>query len=354
MDNMKLKYFKDINLQDAFFDSLRENYNGFDTWFSKKAESNEKAYTYYVNDELKDFLYVKPEKETIKLDNKELPAINRLKVGTFKIERRGTNRGERFIKKILDIAVSNAYSEVYVTMFDDTEELAHLRHFFEKYGFVEVGRKTHSNLRSESVLLRNLNTVSNDITKDYPYINKSDKSKYVLSIYPEFHTRLFSDSILNNEDVNIVKDVSPTNSIYKIYITAMKGVDNLKRGDLVAIYRSNDYKGAAKYRSVVTSVCTIDEVKNISDFTNEEEFIRYTIKYSIFTEVELRNWYKSKRYPFIVRMLYNVPFTRKVIKKSLAEDLNLAPSYWGFFKLTDEQFNRLLQLGQVNERYIID
>lgn len=354
MDNMKLSFFKDVNLHDTFFDSLRENYDKFDIWFSKKAESNEKAYTYYVNDELKDFLYVKPENEIIILDDKELPAKDRLKVGTFKIERRGTNRGERFMKKILDIAVSNAYGEVYVTMFDDTEELAHLRQFFEKYGFVEVGRKTHSNQRSESVLLRTMDSISNDIIKDYPLVKISDKCKYVLSIYPSFHTRLFSDSILTNEDVNIVKDVSPTNSIYKIYITAMNGIENLKHGDLVAIYRSNDYKGAARYRSVVTSVCTIDEVKNISDFSDEEDFIRYTIKYSIFSENELRDWYRSKKYPFIVRMLYNVPFRKKVINKSLIEELNLTPSYWGFFKLTDEQFYGLLQLGQVDERYIID
>ena len=32
------KHFGDINLNDPFFDSFREDYIGFDKWFNKKAD----------------------------------------------------------------------------------------------------------------------------------------------------------------------------------------------------------------------------------------------------------------------------------------------------------------------------
>ena len=103
MDNLKFIPFSDIDLSDTFFDSLRANYEGFDTWFQSKATSGAKALVYYDKSTLLDFLYLKDEDEELQLDNISLPKRKRLKVGTFKIERRGTNRGERFIKRILDM-----------------------------------------------------------------------------------------------------------------------------------------------------------------------------------------------------------------------------------------------------------
>ena len=48
--------------------------------------------------------------------------------------------------------------------------------------------------------------------------------RYVLSINPEYHTKLFPDSILTNElKYDLIQDVSETNSIYKIYVCWMGG-----------------------------------------------------------------------------------------------------------------------------------
>jgi len=41
------------------------------------------------------------------------------------------------------------------------------------------------------------------------------------------------------ESPDIVKDVSHTNSIHKIYLTKMQGTEQLKRGDLLVIYRTS-------------------------------------------------------------------------------------------------------------------
>lgn len=39
-----LKRFADIGLNDTFFNSLKEDYPGFDAWFEKKSKDNSEAY----------------------------------------------------------------------------------------------------------------------------------------------------------------------------------------------------------------------------------------------------------------------------------------------------------------------
>ena len=106
--------------------------------------------------------------------------------------------------------------------------------------------------------------------------------------------------------------------------------------------------------SETNSIYKICEVKTIKDFANEDAFVKYTNRYSVFNERELRGWYRTKNHFTVVKMVYNIAFTKKVINKVMKEQVGLNPNYWGFFKLTDAQFDKLLELGEINERYIID
>ena len=354
--DLQVQRFSDINLNDSFFDSLRASYPEFNEWYNKKAAAGATAYCYYVDNELKDFLYLKIEEEELSDLTPALPAKKRLKVGTFKVdnEDRHTTRGERFMKKIMDMAIAENVDEIYVTMFP-TEELQGLIRMFEKFGFSHIADKPHEGGNAEYVLIKDMTTHVDDFKLDYPFVKKASSNKYVLSIVPEFHTHLFPDSILKNEKkYDLIQDVSETNSIYKIYLCWMQGTRNLKAGDKLIIYRTSDEEGKAYYRSVCTSVCTVCEVKTYRDFENEEEFIKYTNRYSVFKEHELRRWYKYKNNFIVIKMVYNIAFTKKVINMVMKEQVGLNPKYWGFFKLTDAQFDKLLELGEIDERYIVD
>ena len=354
--DLQVQRFSDINLNDSFFDSLRASYPEFNEWYNKKAAAGATAYCYYVDNELKDFLYLKIEEEELSDLTPALPAKKRLKVGTFKVDNdnRHTTRGERFMKKIMDMAIAEDVDEIYVTMFP-TEELQGLIRMFEKFGFSHIADKPHEGGNAEYVLIKDMTTHVDDFKLDYPFVKKTSSNKYVLSIVPEFHTHLFPDSILKNEKkYDLIQDVSETNSIYKIYLCWMQDTRNLKAGDKLIIYRTSDEEGKAYYRSVCTSVCTVCEVKTYRDFENEEEFIKYTNRYSVFKEHELRRWYKYKNYFIVIKMVYNIAFTKKVINMVMKEQVGLKPKYWGFFKLTDAQFDKLLELGEIDERYIID
>lgn len=354
--DLEIKLFSELNLEDTFFDTLKESYPEFSDWFNRKAENGETAYVFFdEKGKILDFLYLKIEEDAIEDVTPVLPAKKRLKVGTFKIKPRHSRRGERFMKKIMDHAISENVDEVYVTIYPKPE-LEYLISSFEKYGFHHIANKNHGDQGSEYVLVKDMRTFEGDIVKDYPFVSKAETEKRILAIKPDYHTALFPDSILNNEDpYDLVQDVSSTNSIHKIYICWMKDVDKLKQGDLILIYRTNDGKGYANYRSVITSVCTVHEVKTFKDFKNEDDFIKYTNQYSIFSLKELSRWYKYKNNFTVIKMLYNVAFTRKVIRKKLLEDVGLDGSaYWGFLPVTDEQFNQIVELGQADGRYFID
>ena len=354
--DLQVKYFAEINLKDSFFDSLRVSYPEFDEWYNRKAAAGATAYCYYINGELKDFLYLKIEEEELSDIEPILPAKKRLKVGTFKVDNdnRHTTRGERFMKKIMDMAIAEDVDEIYVTMFP-TEELQGLIRMFEKFGFSHIADKPHEGGNTEYVLIKDMRSHVDDFKLDYPFVKKGGSNKYVLSINPEYHTQLFPDSILKNEQkYDLIQDVSETNSIYKIYLCWMQDTKDLKVGDKLIIYRTTDGKGNAYYRSVCTSVCTVCEVKTFYDFENEEDFLKYTNRYSVFKEYELRRWYKSRNHFIVIKMVYNIAFTKKVINKVMKEQVGLNPNYWGFFKLTDAQFDKLLELGEIDERYIID
>lgn len=348
---VELKAFSSIDLNDKFFDSLKDDYDGFEDWYKKKANKKEPVFVQYDEENhLQGFLYLKD--ETNNIDEYIKPLMvpkKRLNVGTFKIDAHDTRLGERFIKKIMDRGIYEGYEEAYVTIFPKQEQLILL---LQKYGFKKYGTKGN-----ELVLVKDFTTCEGDILKDYPLIQPNGKRKFLLSIYPTYHTPLFSDSILKNEERRsdeLVKDVSYSNSIHKIYICFMSKTANLRKGDLLAIYRTNDHMGPAKYRSVVTSICQVEEAKVKSDFSNIDEYIDYCKKYSIFREDHLKNWYRKDNI-VIIKMTYNIALGKRVTREMLVDEAKISPYlYWGFFQLTDLQFKYILDKGEVNENFIVD
>lgn len=351
--DLKLTPFAEIDLSDSFFDSLRASYVGFDDWFRKKAAAGEYAIAYHEDGKLRDFLYLKEESEELTDITPHLPAKHRLKVGTFKIDSRGTRRGERLMKKLLDKAIDLNVEEIYVTIFPE-QRLNPLIRSFENFGFELKATKTHVNGKVENVYIRDMRRTDGSILSIYPYTDLRYGRFFQLGIKPEYHTRLFPDSILKNEQkYDLIHDNSETNSIYKVYISWAKDVHQLKCGDKIVIYRTSDNQGPANYRSVCTSVCTVLERKLRSDFLNVNEFVQYAHKYSVFTESELIRWYNQGGNFTIIRMVYNIAFTRKVILKDLRDKVGLTDRYWGFFEYSRKEFETILKLGEINERYLI-
>jgi len=345
--NMSHKSFGEINLNDEFFDSLRSDYSGFDIWFREKKDQD--AYVQYgVNGNIEGFLFMKLEAEKVDDVQPKIVANRILKVGTFKIDAHGTRLGERFIKIIMDHAINKNVDVCYVTIFSKHKGLIDLiqRFGFERYGVKGGG----DNL--ELVYLKDMRNVTGDINKDYPLLRTQGVKKYLLSIYPKYHSVMFPDSILATEDKDILKDVSHTNSIHKIYVCSMYGIEDLNYGDVIVLYRTATEGKGAEYSAVATSICVVQEVKDQNEFNDFDKFYEYASRYSIFDRNDLFKWYERGGCKAI-KLTYNVALSKRIVRHDLIEQVGLERGkYWGFFELSDCEFNKIIEIGKINKEII--
>lgn len=344
---VKLKDFAEINLSDNFFDSLREDYEGvkFDNWFKRKALKKEKAYVFENNSgHLQGFLYLK--EESVDEDYSDiipqLPPKKRLKIGTFKIESTGFRLGERFLKIIFDNALLFNVDEIYVTLFENKrQEVINLKNLMELWGFEKHGYKNNGEL----VLTKTMQNYHNDKNPKFNYpLTRLDKRYFFLPIYPQYHTDLFPDMILKNEDMHLYQDNFPHRyAVEKIYLTGAFDI-KAKPGDLLLIYRNGE-RIPKRYSSVVTGIAVVEEIIKTR---TADECVAICKNRSIFSESDIRRLHT--KYPTIVKLLDFSSFKNKVTLGALYDN-NIISQDSGprpFTEITGNQFNTIYQLGMEN------
>jgi predicted nucleic acid-binding protein len=335
--SVKKEYFGNIDLHDPFFDSFREDYLGFNTWFNKKSE--EISYICSYDGAINAFLFIKQEDESENYSDitPPLPPKKRLKIGTFKVTANGFKLGERFLKIIFDNALQFKVDEIYVTIFDKSSEQKRLIDLLEYWGFNFWGTKK-SSTGMESVYVRHFGKPANieNPKLTFPFLSKEGKV-FIVPIYPEYHTELFPDSILRTESpLNFVENQPHRNAIKKVYISHSHE-RNLHTGDLIVFYRTGGY-----HLSVVT---TIGIVENVAHPSSIEELKNFSRKRTALTDDELSAyWNRYKRRPFVVDFLYaysfpNRPNMRRLIELGVLKNKDDAPR--GFREIGWESFIKI-------------
>lgn len=350
MSNLSLEPIGGVDVGDPFFDSLRADYPGFDGWLARKASESAYIARRDTGGPLDGFLYLKVEHGGVEDVQPPLAPAARLKIGTMKVNPHGTRLGERLIKKVFDHAVAADVDEVYVTVFPKHARLIDL---LARYGFAKVGVKVGPG-GTEDVMSRSMRRIAGDVALDYPMLDVRARA-FMLGILPAWHTRLLPDSILRGESPMLVEDVSHTNSIHKVYLTAMRGTERLARGDLLAIYRTTDGAGPARFRSVVTSLCVVEEVRDLGSFRDADDLIAYCAPYSVFENDELRAFWRTKKYPTVIRFTYNVALKKRLTRGDLIDHGVIDESaYAGFASLSSEGLRTIIERGGVSARLVVD
>jgi len=345
--NIRIEKFAALDLKQSFFDSLRESYNGFDKWYLKNYD--EEAYVCGDNNELHAFLALKVENYTENYSD-IIPAFapkKRLKVRTLKVVANGYKIGERFIKIIFDNAINNKVDEIYVTLFPDDSAREELKKLFEKFGFKKWGHKG----KREEVYVRSMQKAFNaaDPFSTYPFYDIS-RDIYLVTINQQYHTQLFPDSILHNENpADFKENKSFANAIHKCYITNAYSAAP-KCGDILLFYRS----GGGNYKSVVTTIGIVSNYMNT--FKDFNDFYSRCTRRGALARAELVNIWNRNFYsnPKIIEFAYVETLPKKLNLQVLSDlGFNRDLLKKGIIKISKELFDKIIEAsGLDKKRYI--
>lgn len=358
-----LKRFSEINLNDTFFDSLKNDYPGTDNstgfvdWFQKKAIDGATALIFEDEIGVGAFVVLKDEEEEIELQDFILPEKRRLKISTFRIAERYRRQriGEGAIGLLLWKWQQGNTEEVYVTVFDKHKTLISQ---FERFGFQKKG----VNLNGENVLIKSRRHIDfNDPFKSFPFVKDGfDYAGYII-IDDHYHDTMFAYSELANmESLQTKVSSSVSNGLSKIYVGQASKL-NYKIGEPIFVYRRYTQGNGKRYRSCVTSFCIVTDliqpkINNRYSMTFDELKSRIGNK-SVFNENELQEQYVSFRNMTIVELLYYGYFGAG---NNVNMDWLVRNGFWTTgnqypteVKLTAAQFKRVLREGNINVSNVV-
>lgn len=235
-----------LDLDDPFFDSLKEDYEEFSRWWKKISREGRKCWVYFDDDAaIGALLMYKFEDEAVELASAQaLPRKKRVKINTLKVSQLGYKVGELFIKLSVSYAQKNEVSEIYLTHY--TKDQDALVSLIEEYGFKYAGL----NPRGEEVFLKRLfpdktelqALSAAEISKQFwpTFCDGNNVSKFIVPIRPEYHLRLFKEG----EEQTLLPEhagefITQRNTIGKAYLSHAR-TKKMSSGDILLFYRSRD------------------------------------------------------------------------------------------------------------------
>lgn len=340
-----LKYIEiyNLNLEDAFFDSLKADYPHFENWWN--SISQRKAYVFFQEDEsIGALLILKEEDESIDSSNPILPKRKRLKICTLKVTSNGQKIGELFIKKSIEYAIEKDLDEIYLTVFADKQKA--LISLIEEYGFKKVAIKEGT----EEIFLKKLKFLPTEFHLPlssifFPYFYDGEEvNKFIIPIQPKFSERLFEGK--HDKQLSIQEEenfIIEQNTIKKAYI-CRSNIKKIKKGDLVFFYRSHDFKS-------LISVGVVEEV--LLKLKDKEEVIKIVGKRTVYSALEIEQIVKRPAMVILFKQYFDIEQKKMITLQQLIElgILNAAPQT--ITQISDDNYKKILKNKTIDERFTV-
>ena len=293
------EYLYNLELDDPFFDSLKEDYKSFSNWFVRKQEEGAQAYVTLTNENaLTSFLMLKYEDKNTDYSSMEdpLPPKDRLKVSTMKVIDTGKRIGETFIKIMVNTAVEKDVDEIYITVFEKQKELIDLisQYGFKYYTFQHTEKKDGT-MEKELIYVKNARPEE----EYYPFISLNNKEFFLVPIKEEYHSLLFPESEHNYQiTLNDTKGMNTaSNSLKKAYLSN-KNINKIKPGAILLFYSTG-------VKKAVTTIGVVDAVFN--SFNGFDDMFKLVRKRTAYDESELKKGYKDNKLVLMFKMYYPLP-----------------------------------------------
>jgi len=331
-----------LNLDDPFFDSLKNEYAGFDKWWSKISREGRRAWIYRKDNHLGAVLILKIEDEALS-SSPPLPKCKRLKICTFKVSDTGKKIGELFIKISIEYAAKNNIDELYLTHF--TGENDYLIYLIENFGF-----QKEAEINGEDIFCKRM--VVNEPLSDpllisnrfYPsFYDGSRVKKFIVPIRPEYHKKLFI--VFEHTQLSLpgITDgmIIEQNTIKKAYLCHSK-IKKIETGDILLFYRSQDVK----------SITTIGVVERVyPDSSDADEIIRNVGKRSVYTRSEIEEMANTSTKTIIFK--YHFLITH-ISLDALKDNCILQGAPQSIVGISHDKYLKLKQLGELDERFTVN
>lgn len=279
-----------IPASDPIFESLRDDYPGFDAWWREKCVKPMRKCWTVVDDGAIAGLVVRKDEEPGATDA-SLPGAKILKICTFKVrpESRGVKLGELLLKQILWYAQTNRHDVVYLTTYASQATLIDLLEF---YGFAH----TYDNANGERVYERALSrdrlasvrsqSLFDLARRNYPrFATGTGVSAYVIPIQEAYHEVLFPELAQRSQlslfgtaaDIGIH---TPGNTIRKVYLCRAQA-QIVQPGALLFFYKGKSVNAPSQ---AITTVGIFEEMALAS---SNEELRRMAGGRSVYSDAQL-------------------------------------------------------------------
>lgn len=347
---IKEDFVRNFDIEDPFFDSLKEDYgdSDFRNWFKKISVQDRKCWVYHENYQIKALLMLKEENESI-LTSPPIPATKRLKIATLKVDIPGSKLGELFLKMAFQYCIANQIFEIYLTHYRRQND--RLIPLIENFGFELVGflEERKEKMEKEEVYMKKFTPKEKDLSsleitkKFYPSFKDSPTiRKFLVPIIPEYHDRLFPDfkgrqmRITDYSEINI-----PGNAIKKAYISH-SSITKIRPGDLLLFYRSHD-------QQEITSIGVVDREPVR---TNEPDKVAAIVgQRSVYIYDEIKNMVQKPVLVLLFRHHLNLPNPPNLNYLCNHKIIQNAPQ--SIMELDHNQYVAIKKGGKLDERFTI-
>jgi len=309
------RYLYEFNVQQTFFDSLRDGYEGFNDWYLRSAQSQRKAWCISEGEVVKAICIFKKEKNPLIVDGDFPLDGDALKLCTFKIgsEVRGRKLGERILYTAFKYAAEHNVPYVYLHTFGEEQEM--LVSLCEDFGFQNVGLyggrdQVYLKLMSPPVASQTEKHPLDYGVEYYPnYLDGRNVKKFIVPIRPTYHNDLFADvsdasRSLFADDPSMYGPQS--NTIKKAYLCHAR-ITSISPGSLLLFYRTNDRK----------SIECIGLVEQIYRGKDIAKVLPLVSKRTVYSKAEMEEMLAKEALVILFRMM-NVfrPITQEVLSEA--------------------------------------
>ena len=91
------------------------------------------------------------------------------------------------------------------------------------------------------------------------------------------------------------------------------------------------------------------------DFPDDDAFIQYAAPHSVFSTKELRRQFGASSTLYVMKMTYNAAFGHRMTRGRLLDEVGITEQpRWDLRELSYHHLSKILSLGKVNARLIVD